>query len=292
MARARNICFTINNYTEKQMDALDLLTDCNYLIYGYEIGDKGTPHVQGYIEFSEGRSYETIKDLLQCNWVHLEPRKGTSKQASDYCKKDSTFYEFGERSKQGARSDIKAVTDAIIAGDNLTDIAITNPETWIKYTRGFRDLKTIVMPHRSTRPLVLWYYGETGRGKSYEAMHYTGDINDIYKKPNIEKNGMSWWDGYEQQKVILIDDIDAWYPIKDLKELLDENPLTCQTKGGTVKINSPIIIITSDRRPEDVFESLKGNELAQLLDRITSIKHFDGPNRRVKASTSVPQKLP
>jgi len=53
--RIRNWCGTLNNYTEQELDQFNYIyrappTFVSYLIYGKEIGDNGTPHLQFYIE--------------------------------------------------------------------------------------------------------------------------------------------------------------------------------------------------------------------------------------------------
>jgi len=51
---SRAWCYTINNFTEEDRDGLRALT-CAYNIFGYERGDEGTPHLQGYVQFAKRR---------------------------------------------------------------------------------------------------------------------------------------------------------------------------------------------------------------------------------------------
>jgi len=64
-SRAKHWVFTLNNYTEEEVNALVSLgnsgIDCTYLIYGRETGDSGTPHLQGFISFPERTRFATAK---------------------------------------------------------------------------------------------------------------------------------------------------------------------------------------------------------------------------------------
>lgn len=90
-------CFTINNWDEMDVAVLRNIMDgglVNYLVFGREVGENGTPHLQGYVEF------KSRWDLRRCqgNFVmgaHYEPRRGTPQEASDYCKKDGDWEESG-----------------------------------------------------------------------------------------------------------------------------------------------------------------------------------------------------
>ena len=44
----RRICFTKNNYEESDIDALLAEERFSYVIFGLEVGEQGTPHLQGY----------------------------------------------------------------------------------------------------------------------------------------------------------------------------------------------------------------------------------------------------
>jgi len=72
--RGKHCVFTINNPTELDEE---LLCDenVNYCIYGYETGDTGTPHLQGYAQFSNQLYLSAVKLIMPR--AHIEMVKGT-----------------------------------------------------------------------------------------------------------------------------------------------------------------------------------------------------------------------
>lgn len=57
MCAALNWCFTLNNYTLKEYEALQN-QECRYLLMGKEIAPTtGTPHIQGYIQLNKNNDY-------------------------------------------------------------------------------------------------------------------------------------------------------------------------------------------------------------------------------------------
>ena len=112
MSRAKNWCFTLNNHTQHERESiatLGSLPAVKYLIVGRETGDNGTPHLQGYIQLAQRRRLTGptgVRNLLGLERAHFEVARGSPKQASDYCKKDGDFDEYGElQETQGRRSD-------------------------------------------------------------------------------------------------------------------------------------------------------------------------------------------
>lgn len=100
--RVRGWCFTVNNYTDADIARLKAIPH-RYLILGYEVGEQGTPHIQGYIEYKNPRRFNTVR--LQIGG-HIAARRGTPEQASIYCKKGGDFYEDGDLPDQGKRQDL------------------------------------------------------------------------------------------------------------------------------------------------------------------------------------------
>ena len=97
--RTRGWCFTLNNYTEAELASTDDLINkgegVRYITYGKEVGESGTPHLQGYLYFDQPTTLVKCKRLVPR--AHLEPQRGSISQAIDYCHKDNDFYEFGTK---------------------------------------------------------------------------------------------------------------------------------------------------------------------------------------------------
>lgn len=284
MAQSRNHCFTLNNYVAGDIERM-LALECDYIIIGKEVGAEGTPHFQGYVEWKTPKRLTTLKKLDER--VHWEARKGTAEQAATYCKKgeqtkeewdkmgemgpnfgkNAVIFEYGTISKQGKRTDLDTVGAMVVAGAPLAEIAKAHPGTYIKYARGIKELKATLMTHRSTKPTVTWTWGLTGVGK-------TRSVIEAHPSHYI-KDGTKWWDGYEQQEAIIIDDFDSLcWPFRDLLRLLDFYKYQGQIKGGFVPINSKYIHITCEHAPSTLWS---GNDLAQVLRRIDKVSHIETP---------------
>ena len=92
---SRSWCFTLNNYTEDERDALRN-GKYAYMVFGYERGVEGTPHLQGYVHLSTQKTLSAMKKMIPR--AHLEIRQGTIDQAIKYCVKEGDYEEF-ERSQ-------------------------------------------------------------------------------------------------------------------------------------------------------------------------------------------------
>lgn len=271
--RARAWCFTVNNYSvddEKDLQAKSLALQRTYFVCGRETGSNGTPHLQGYVEFKNQVSLSTLKKKLHAN-AHFEKRMGTSKQASDYCKKDGNFVEFGELSQQGARNDLVAICQSIVEKKRpLSEIAAEAPNHWVRYHKGFTNLaSTIHHKPRTEMPKVFWIWGDSGSGKTRFAV---GQHKDHYIKDLTQ-----WWDGYDQNEAIIIDDFDIkeYKPgMKDLLRLLDRYQYQGQYKGGYVHINSPYIYVTAIEHIDQMFP-IHNKEHAQIRRRLHCIMEMD-----------------
>lgn len=291
----RNIFLTLNNYNQAELNDI-WFYKTTYKVLGMEVGHKcGTPHIHAYLEFKNSVNFTTMKKMWpRCR---IESRKGTAKDAADYCKKEGLFWEEGEISKQGARVDLTRIGEQLRTGIKLVDIANQDENfgSVIRYNRGFTWYQNELLSDRNCRPTVHWHYGVTDCGKTYNAKEIVNhEIDKFYIKDSTK-----WWDGYKQQPLIIIDDFDGKWPYRDLLRLLDENPYQGQLKGGYVKINSPDIVITCEHHPEFFwgpggkdFEHATENSLNQVLRRIAKIKFFfnDGNGRCVRVILDRTQK--
>ena len=91
----RNWVFTVNNYGATDIQIFGEV-ECRFVCYGKEVGESGTPHLQGLIIFDKrGKTLAGLKKVHPT--AHWEPMKGTIDQAYAYCVKDGDVYERGEK---------------------------------------------------------------------------------------------------------------------------------------------------------------------------------------------------
>jgi len=150
MSQAKRWCFTLNNPTADEIAALSAWASTNpaYCIIGREVGENGTPHLQGFLILKRKRRLAQCKLLPGLSRAHFEVTRGTAIQAAEYCKKDGDFHEFGSlpESQQGKRSDFEIFKDWCKARDSPPteyEIADEFPSLFGRYAsacRRFADL--------------------------------------------------------------------------------------------------------------------------------------------------------
>lgn len=92
MSRHRNFCFTFNNYPDTTL--VDNVV-CRYIGYSKEVGASGTPHLQGYISFSNPKTKSAVISLLP--GCHIEIMQGSIAQNEEYCSKSAALVERGDK---------------------------------------------------------------------------------------------------------------------------------------------------------------------------------------------------
>lgn len=269
-----NFCFTKNNYEKSDLEyfqsGIHEVLPIQYLTYGKEIGEKKTKHLQGYIELSKRVSFKKV----QANMLgsHIESRRGTQKQAIDYCHKDGDVYESGERKSQGDRSDLLRIKQLL--SDNPSIKGLLDNEDISIDSRSLRLAENLIKYYdkpRESKPLVLWFYGGTGTGKTRAA---------VAALPKGYFRGSStgkWWPGYDGQTDVIIDDIRRdTFPFMQLLGILDRYPYQVEDKGTIRQFKGERIIITCPRRPEVEYAQriFEHEDIDQLLRRIDGIIEF------------------
>jgi len=262
--------FTLFDYSDEHVALLKSL-DVTYIVFGFEVCPRTSkPHLQGYLYLKKKKTLKGCKDFIGVNHIHLEAAVKDSKANYDYCTKENNFVEVGERPKSPREKGIGEKerwesARTLAKSGKLDDIDADI------YLRIYRTLKEIAKDHM-VRPQCNslldnhWISGPSGCGKSLGASRkYPGAY---YKMCN------KWWDGYQNEETVIIEDIDENHKclIHHLKLWGDHGPFLAETKGGAMYIRPKRIIVTSNLRISDLAE---GVHLEALQRRYQVEDHFD-----------------
>lgn len=296
-ALVRNFVFTHNNYLDKDIEFWQAF-DCVYIIVGKEVAPStGTPHLQGYVELKKRVSFKTLIESIP-QGVHIEPRRGSQKQAIQYCKKTSDFFEVGEPKRQGSRTDYELARymlennmSVVQAMDELENFTIGTIKAYEKLQ------KYISIGNDRDKPTVTWLYGPGGSGKTSRAYELAG--SSVYKCDLLNKG---WFDGYDRQEAVIIDDFhcskDDDELFKTILAITDRYPYRVNVKGCTVWFTPRKVIFTSQQSPWDIWTPDRpiqhvnkklgpkfyneGVKLRQIMRRIDTVEYMSKESEDLK----------
>jgi len=266
--KRRDWVFTLNNWTVAEVDRVNAI-ECKYIVYGKEVGASGTPHLQGFVYFKNPRVFNGVKSLFP-ERVHLEVCRHMEK-AIDYCKKGEQSHQewedhgvdgvnFGKNAvvfqkgtpplsqKEKGDMEVERYEDAkrLAMEGQLEDIP---GDIFIRCYKSLTAIKKDYMnkPNDLNDVCGVWIHGKSGIGKSRMARHvWPGLFDKLINK---------WWDGYQGEKHVLLDDFDPSHAclFHYLKRWADRYSFTCENKGGGLCIRPSTIIVTSQYRPDEIW---------------------------------------
>lgn len=262
---SRHWCFTLNNPKNDQPD-FGRLRHCRYAIWQKESApDTGTVHLQGYVEFAQPVRLSSMRETLP--GAHLERRRGSRDQAREYCRKPDRLdgpWEWGVWDlSPGKRTDLESAVELLRASSGrLRDVAREQPVAIVKWHRGLRELSRLL--HGGGRRLKLKVYvlwGDAGSGKTRYVHDMWGE--DLY---TLASQSPLWFDGYEGEKTLLIDEWTGEMGRETALQLLDVYPMQVPVKGGFVWAEWERVFITANTNFTVGWD-------AALMRRVTLIEH-------------------
>jgi len=236
------------------------------MLFGEEVGKEGTPHLQGMLQTAHPTSFDAVKALLGPRY-HIEVCKSPM-DSIVYCKKDGKFVELGkapEDPKTQGKHGVKGAASGKIGGEmekerwtNILELAQAgrfeevDAQTQVLHGHKLEAVRSRFLRRQKmtdTFEQMEWHYGLTGTGKSRTSREmYPGAYIKMLNK---------WWDGYEDQEVVIIEDVD---PVccermaHMFKIWTDHYPFPCEVKNNVIQIRPRKVIVTSQYTIQECFQ--------------------------------------
>lgn len=236
----RRWTITINNYqSDDRKEIIKIIGTKTQYILAHETGEKGTPHIQGYIEFKNPRTFSGMQKLFPR--AHIEVAKGNKKDNFKYCSKDGDYLTNInlETFKQ------RVINSILKKYENIT---------WKPWQT--KVLNLIAENGEDTRT-INWFWEQKGNtGKSfickyiackYDVVICEGKKNDIFNQVNI------MLEAEKLPKVVILDiprtniNYINYGAIEQLKNGL---LYSGKYEGGVCIFPSPIVIAFANEAPD------------------------------------------
>ncbi len=266
--QSRNWCFT-------DFEKLDLVAIyeeykdiIRYIGWGEEICPKTKKiHHQGWVQFVNKKRMGGVKKVFGTQKLHIESCKGNEIQNVNYCAKEKKYKYIGEYIVQGQRTNMENIKKDLDNGATMKNIADSNFGDYCRYHSGFDKYKKMCDKERTKKfrkIQVEIVCGPTGTNKTRNAVE---ENQNAFK---IEGANLKWFDGYEMESTLIIDEYNNDIPITKLLNILDGYQLRLEIKGSFTYANWTKVIITTNLRPEEIHSKAKEEHVNALNRRVTN----------------------
>ena len=227
---AKRWCFTFNNYSDSDISSIvPIFRDkCSKVIIGKEVGESGTPHLQGFCSFKVKCRPLSLKLPAKIHW---EKAKGNDVQNFEYCSKNSNI---------------------------LLNIGFPKPPNTISknnFKSWQRELTEIFeVPAAWDDRTIYWYYGDANIGKTqwakYMCVHHNAVVIGGHKRhmlAQVEKSEAPIYIvllSYGDNKV-------SYRALEQIKDGLFTSHFGCDNNNMVIRDAPHLVIIGNEPPNED-----------------------------------------
>jgi len=251
-------------------------------------------HFQFYIEFEFARHFKTVKKVLP-HGTHIEQRKGTKKQAREYCCKPETrvgqVYEHGVFIEERQRTDLHNIIAAIKSGVSLSDLRDDFEAQFFMFQKKFETERAIYLDKTFgdlfRTVTVNYVHGSTGTGKTRSIAERFGYRN-IFRVTEYDQRA---FDNYDGQDVIVFEEFRSSFKIAQMLNYLDGHPcrLPCRFVDKTACYTQ--VYITTNIPLSRQYPNVQTDEpttFEAFIRRINNVYDYDDAKQKRLLETGEP----
>lgn len=239
-----------------------------YVVLAFHIGPTtGRPHWHFFIQSRKQVRYSAVRKFLNiprdvsCNIQTPKCNMHAIKYVKNIQKAAEPIEEYGKYVTQGKRTDLEEFCEDIRSSNSMYEIVKKQPVNFLKFGRMAKEMFNIIKQRQANkfkeRAVESWiFWGVTGKGKTTDAIREFLSVHklkdyDYYLVPKPKQYNNIWFDNYDGQSVIILDEFDeTWVDSDVIKHLTDKWIRQFPVKGGFIQSLWDYVIFTSNYDPE------------------------------------------
>jgi len=225
-------------------------------------------HLQCKVTWRKGKRWASMKKLIEPH--HFETSVSTCFAYT--AKLSSELVISIDTRAPGARNELTSMKAMIDEGAKTEELWHQHFGSMARYHGAMSKYRSYMDKQRERPKLeVEWIYGPSGSNKSTIAECENPGAYWL----GIGATGTLWWDGYDGEDTIVIDDFRP--PMCSYSELLkmlnSRGRYRIEWKGGSGWLTAKKIVFTSIRHPQSMFVCSEDEPWAQMDRRITRYRN-------------------
>lgn len=273
-----------------------------YFVCQQENGEKnGRLHWQFYMEVNEYVTPSHVRKWFKDDshlWVQTRAKTATNEDAINYVKKQADTaetriewgqpYEFSRRrqrlpgtdSHHASDNDYDKAIQAISSGRSFSEVMVAYPRVCMRYEAGMRKLRANFLMLKESNleaPTVSVHFGPTRTGKTHAVWKEIGEKwkGNVYWLKST-KDGRLWFDGYDGEECLVIDDFEGNMRVDDFLHLTDRyvQEMKWEYKGGMTRVFFKHIFITSNSKPTEWYKKEPYAKQQAVMARLSKLTDY------------------
>lgn len=254
VGKYRNFTITFNNYGSQDVsDLTDFVEkNCTKYLLAYEVGESGTPHIQGFMCFKSQRSFSAVTKWRgyseRLKRAHIEVMRGSVKQNIKYCSKEDNIF---------------CVSDGLLkeapAKSKFQQMVIKRCMKRYKDVK-WRDWQQEIVDLLKTEPderSIYWYWEPEGRvGKSFLSKYLVLTLPGVIlcegKTADVFNQVLQSMQNEILPEVIILDvpkTSSGYINLSCLEKLKNGCIYSGKYEGGTCVFPNPHVIVFANVEP-------------------------------------------
>ena len=310
--QARKYNLVLNNPEEyglghkKICEQMEKLSTVKYFCMSDEIATTGTYHTHLFMYSDSPIQFKTVKNVFPT--AHIETAYGTAEDNRTYILKGGkwvtsekaetsvpgTFEEYGimPSERQEKAPMMVLVMEMVEGGASTSEIIKAFPSLAFK-TNDIDVMRQTFLKEKYMKEnrnvTVSYLYGATGTGKT-RGIYERHPVSDVCRITSYRHGGGAYFDAYNGQSVLVLEEFQGQIPISDLLTLLDIYPLMLPARYADRVACFTQVYITSNKSLPEIYGHQyivsEHRTWMALLRRIDEIVEYceDGSTRPIDKS--------